>query len=94
MLSDNQSSEISEDKATDQEILEEGINTDHEEIYCVFNVGDEEYAIAMSSVKEVVKVPVRTPLPHMPEYFSEMVNIRGEVQSWALHAVRNPYKEL
>lgn len=49
------------------------------QLLCVFESGGEQYAIPMNYVKEVVKMPVRTPIPQMPNYFSEMANVRGEV---------------
>lgn len=48
-------------------------------LYCVFVVNGEKYTIPMDYVKEVVKMPSTTPIPQMPEYFSSMANVRGEV---------------
>jgi purine-binding chemotaxis protein CheW len=48
-------------------------------LFCVFESGGEQYGIPMDDVKEVVKMPVTTPIPQMPPYFATMANVRGIV---------------
>ncbi|MFK7954321.1 MAG: chemotaxis protein CheW [Ekhidna sp.] len=59
--------------------VDEEVSFSKAKLFCVFNIGGESYAIPMSLVKEVVKKPDSTSIPQMPDYFSEMTNIRGEV---------------
>jgi purine-binding chemotaxis protein CheW len=48
-------------------------------LFCVFESEGEQYGIPMDDVKEVVKMPVTTPIPQMPQYFATMANVRGIV---------------
>ncbi len=47
--------------------------------YCVFKAGDEEYAIPIDLIKEVVKYSQPAPLPQVPNYILGMSNIRGNI---------------
>ena len=47
--------------------------------YCVFKSGNEEYAIPIEIVKEVVKYSNAAPIPQMPNYIIGMSNIRGNI---------------
>lgn len=47
--------------------------------YCVFRTNQEEYAIPIELVQEVVKFSNPTPVPQMPSYILGMTNIRGNV---------------
>lgn len=47
--------------------------------YCVFKAGDEEYAIPIDHIKEVVKYSSPAPLPQVPNYILGMSNIRGNI---------------
>lgn len=47
--------------------------------YCVFASGNEEYAIPIDVVKEVVKYKEPAPIPQMPDYIIGMSNIRGNI---------------
>jgi purine-binding chemotaxis protein CheW len=44
-----------------------------------FNLGAENYAIPLLSVREVVAMPTVTALPETPPYFLGIMNLRGEV---------------
>lgn len=46
-----------------------------------FSLGDEEYAVPLLSVKEVIAIPEITPVPHTPPYFLGIMNLRGQVIS-------------
>ena len=45
----------------------------------VFPVGNEEYALPIDVVKEVVKTPPIAKIPQVPEYIMGVANIRGNV---------------
>src|SRR5687767_10694765 len=45
----------------------------------VFSLGDEEYCISLSQVKEVIAPPRITPIPKVPPYFLGMMDLRGTV---------------
>ena len=49
------------------------------EQYCVFKTGNEEYALPIHLIKEVVKYAPPAPLPQMPPYILGATNIRGNV---------------
>ncbi len=49
--------------------------------YLTFSVGKEDFAIPLLKVKEVIAVPDTTPLPYSPEYFTGIMNLRGQVIS-------------
>lgn len=46
-----------------------------------FELDKEEFAIPVSSVREVIKVPEITPIPNSPDYIAGFVNVRGNVLS-------------
>ncbi len=47
----------------------------------VFILSGEHYAIALSQVKEVIRLSKITPLPEVPRYFRGMINLRGRIIS-------------
>jgi purine-binding chemotaxis protein CheW len=47
--------------------------------YLCFNLGKEEFAIPLLTVKEVIGMPDLTPIPQMPPHFLGMMNLRGNV---------------
>lgn len=49
--------------------------------YLCFNLGKEEFAIPLLSVKEVIGVPETTPIPQSQNYFTGIMNLRGQVIS-------------
>ncbi len=51
------------------------------ERYICFSLGDEEYAIPLLSVKEVIAPPEITPVPQTPTHFLGIMNLRGQVIS-------------
>ncbi len=46
-----------------------------------FSLGQEEYAIPLLEVKEVIAVPDITPIPFTPAHFLGIMNLRGQVIS-------------
>lgn len=55
--------------------------TNTENRYLCFSVGNEDYAIPLLSVKEVIADPKTTPLPYSPSHFRGLMNLRGQVIS-------------
>lgn len=49
--------------------------------YLCFRVGQEEFAIPLLSVKQVIALPEITPVPQVPNYFLGIMNLRGQVIS-------------
>jgi purine-binding chemotaxis protein CheW len=46
---------------------------------CTFRVGDEEYAIDIMRIREIIRpIPV-TPVPRAPEFVGGVINLRGQV---------------
>jgi purine-binding chemotaxis protein CheW len=45
----------------------------------VFRLGQEEYALQIDQIKEVVKTPAITPMPQSPKYIKGVSNIRGNI---------------
>jgi purine-binding chemotaxis protein CheW len=49
--------------------------------YLCFNLGKEEFAIPLLSIKEVIGFPEVTPVPQSPTHFLGIMNLRGQVIS-------------
>ncbi len=49
--------------------------------YLCFNLGPEEFAIPLLSVREVLGLPEITPVPQTPPHFLGIMNLRGKVIS-------------
>jgi len=49
--------------------------------YLAFSLGQEDYAIPLLSVKEVIAVPEITPIPFAPVHFLGIINLRGQIVS-------------
>lgn len=47
--------------------------------YLTFRMQDEEYALNISNVKEILEVPVITRIPRMPDFMTGVINLRGNV---------------
>src|SRR5687767_8957649 len=45
----------------------------------VFRLGDEEYALQIGQIKEVVRTPSITSMPQSPDYIKGVSNIRGNI---------------
>ncbi|OIQ20857.1 MAG: hypothetical protein BM556_02625 [Bacteriovorax sp. MedPE-SWde] len=46
-----------------------------------FSLGEEDYALPLLSVREVISVPETTPIPKAPSHFLGIMNLRGQVIS-------------
>jgi purine-binding chemotaxis protein CheW len=49
--------------------------------YLNFSLGGEDYAIPLSTVREVIAMPKVTPIPDTPAHFLGMMDLRGQVIS-------------
>jgi purine-binding chemotaxis protein CheW len=47
--------------------------------YLIFQLGDEEFAISVLSVKEIMKMQEVTLVPQTPHYVSGVINLRGKI---------------
>jgi purine-binding chemotaxis protein CheW len=47
--------------------------------YVVFRLGEEVYALDVINAREILEVPVLTPIPSVPEWIRGVVNLRGSV---------------
>lgn len=45
----------------------------------VFTLGKEEYGVAITAVKEIIKTPASTRLPNVPDFIEGIINLRGEI---------------
>lgn len=45
----------------------------------VFELDKEEYAVPITEVQEVVKIPQITPVPQSPEFILGIINLRGKI---------------
>jgi len=45
--------------------------------YLTFLIGEEQYAIPVTDIREVLLVPKVTPIPRMPDFMRGVINIRG-----------------
>ena len=50
-----------------------------EEKYICFNLAEEQFAIPLLTVKEVIKIQEVTPVPQMPSHILGIFNLRGQV---------------
>ena len=47
--------------------------------HIVFNLGEEEFAVEISEVREIINAEAITPIPDSPEFISGIINIRGNI---------------
>jgi purine-binding chemotaxis protein CheW len=47
--------------------------------YCGFKIGDEEYAIPVMEVQEVIKPQLVTPIPLAQDQIRGLINLRGQI---------------
>ena len=66
--------ELIDKMAEEAPMIAEGQN-----MLIVFPVGNEEYAIAIDDIKEVVPAPPIAIIPQVPDYVSGVANVRGNV---------------
>ena len=45
----------------------------------VFELDNEEYAVPIEDVREVIKIPEITPVPNSPDFISGLINLRGKI---------------
>lgn len=44
-----------------------------------FQIGQETYGLPVSVVREIIRVPVITTVPHAPEHIEGVINLRGQI---------------
>ena len=57
------------------------INTKVMQKYIIFTIDGERYGIPLFSVKEVIGIVKVTPIPHVPDFFKGLINLRGRIIS-------------
>jgi len=45
----------------------------------VFELDDEEYAVQITDLREIIKIPEITPIPNTPEFIRGILNLRGKI---------------
>jgi purine-binding chemotaxis protein CheW len=45
----------------------------------VFGLDQEEYAVEITDLQEIIKIPDITPIPNAPEFISGILNLRGKI---------------
>ncbi len=50
-----------------------------EEQLVLFSLGNEEYAISITQVKEIIQYKGATKIPSIPEYMEGIINLRGKI---------------
>ncbi len=58
-----------------------GANADAEETkpYVIFKLGDEEFGVGMMNIKEIIKIPTITRVPHSADFIEGVINLRGSL---------------
>lgn len=64
----------------EKEVLNNLENEERHQLVC-FKLAEEEYAIKITDIQEVIKIQTITPLPQMPEWVLGVINLRGYVIS-------------
>lgn len=64
----------------DDEKIKTGVHVEKNR-YLAFSIANEEFAIPLLVVKEVVALPETTRVPHTPTHFLGIMNLRGQVIS-------------
>ncbi|HHW00990.1 MAG TPA: hypothetical protein GXX36_15760 [Clostridiaceae bacterium] len=73
-----QALQIEAQKGTGNECVPE--ETDNEKIeMLVFRIGEEEFALRITSIKEIIRIPSMTKVPNTPQYISGLCSLRGEL---------------
>lgn len=47
--------------------------------FIVFHVGEEEFGVPISEVREIIKAGVVTPVPDSPDFIRGLINVRGDI---------------
>lgn len=68
-----------EDNNTTQELKDDMIAVGESVEIAVFSIGEEEYAIGIEDVQEIIKYSKETPVPEAPQFVDGIINLRGMV---------------
>ena len=47
--------------------------------YLTFGIDEEEYAVSILKVKEIIEMKKITKIPNLPEYIKGIINLRGNI---------------
>lgn len=47
-------------------------------VFCLYN---KHYAIPLAKIKEIIRPPMITPLPKVPDFYKGLINVRGQIIS-------------
>ncbi|MCA9400446.1 MAG: chemotaxis protein CheW [Candidatus Omnitrophica bacterium] len=72
------SKEVAVDNHLAGDVIEQQATDDIQQFVC-FKLSDEEYALDINIIREVIHVPSITPVPQMPEFCLGVINSRGNV---------------
>lgn len=68
-----------DDDVLDDDLLDEDDEDTQKDKYLTFQLGSEEYGIAIYHVTEVIGLQKITSVPDMPDYVKGVINLRGQV---------------
>lgn len=63
----------------DKEAFDRDVENAMKNKYLTFSVNDEDYAIEIKYVIEIVRVLEITPMPDFPDYIEGVINLRGKI---------------
>lgn len=55
------------------------LHADDAQKFLIFQVGEDLFGTALIEVREVIEFHQAKPIPHMPDFFKGVINIRGEI---------------
>ena len=61
--------------------IQRGGNPTAQDRFIEFSLGEEDYAVPLLMVREVISIPETTPIPKAPKHFVGLMNLRGQVIS-------------
>ncbi|MBC7190081.1 chemotaxis protein CheW [Candidatus Aerophobetes bacterium] len=77
-FSENLKSTTKSDKTKEEGKMDEKVISDEAQ-FVGFRLGEEEYAVGISEVQEIIRVPEITRVPKAPEFVEGVINLRGKV---------------
>lgn len=59
--------------------MSESMESTQELQFVIFRVGEEEFAVNINQVKEIIKLTPITPIPRVPGYIEGIINLHGQI---------------
>jgi len=59
--------------------MQQSVEPDHVNQVVVFNLGDEQYGVDISQVKEIIRPSHITKIPSAPDFVEGVINLRGQI---------------